>query len=217
MVSPTERRWDRVRSRTEVTWHGRGLIARPLYSILKFKAINDCHHIQGDTFQAKLCVDTLFPARESLVSDITAGTGKSLTFLQCIAGVQYRHVCTNGGIFYTPFSKVFWVNSLVSLLFSSLTPPSPLHSTLYCLSVSLFPVLYLCMFVMRWYMIHDKCIPPLPKRTTIISLSLHHLLVYLFVIDCMVQITNILWRPTFHVVQFLILLWRDFIYVKIPE
>jgi hypothetical protein len=51
--------------------------------ILKFKAINDCHPIKGDTFHA-VCVETLFPARENLVSDIPAGTGKSLIFFYSV-------------------------------------------------------------------------------------------------------------------------------------
>ncbi len=73
MVSPTER--------------GDGIEYGPeqkLLSVLKFKAINDCHPIHCDTFQAKLCVDTSFPAMENLVGDIPDGTGKSLTFFYSV-------------------------------------------------------------------------------------------------------------------------------------
>jgi hypothetical protein len=167
-------------------------------------------------FKRKLCVDTLFPARESLVSDIPDGTGKSLSFFYSVQLVfNFVKFAPTATFFPLHSQKSLWVSCLGPLLFSSLTPPSPLHSTLFCLSVSLFVFSTSACLSWDgiWFMMILSPPPPPPKLTVSASPAL----VYLFVINCMVQITNILWRPTFHVVQFLILLWRDFIYVKIPE
>jgi hypothetical protein len=139
------------------------MIARPFY----VQAINDCSclPIQGDTFQEKLCVDTLFPARESLVSDIPTGTGKSLTFFYSVQLVFNIVICPPTAAFLSfHFQKSLWVNFLVSLLFSSFTPPFPLHSTLFCLSVS------------------DIFIPPYPQtHNNYLTVSASSTLVYIFI------------------------------------